>query len=556
MTDILPIVISFGEAAKPVNSGEYLVSSAADSFSNLVTIDDATVTVIDFDASAGADSTTGPHYGNNALSVAPWVSNNICYDATYLDSGNTGSYAFTSVPDGNYRLILAASRDVARGDGSRVTRFVVTTGAVSGSASVDVDAANPPSGTVAPYAEFLVAPVGGVIAFSFTAAPGSSYGYLNGAVLTKIAGTIESYPSAVRNGEIGIGYATDLSDVTAVSIGGLAAIDIDDTDGTGTHSIPPLVDETVNGLYGTKTVTITGPEGAPTTTTNFLPPDGYDYVTLSGTLDYSEEAGLFEMDPVAVVTDQIAFPDGMTYDEQGRIDGEEGEYLCWHLQSSTGIARSYYVIFGVASTAPPVMSDDTVVNVNENTTAVGTFVASSGGGTKFYTLGGPDSALFSIDEDTALVDLISPINYESGSNVKHITVTVETEFGTDSQDITVNIINVIEPPVMPADATLTRFEGTTAVLNSAATSTEGTTVYSKSGADAAAFNINTSTAALSWITPPTIGQSFSVTVRATNEANYSEQILTINVIAIPENTESNFISAIKFNANKFNAKYF
>ncbi len=160
--------------------------------------------------------------------------------------------------------------------------------------------------------------------------------------------TIDTYPATIRSGSTGNAYTTTgLSSVSGITIGSLAATSISDASGDGTHSVPPLVDEVAHELYGTQTVTVTGTEDAPTTTTSFQPATGKDFVTLSGTLNTTETGGLYNFSPAAVVTDQVVFPDsGLVYDAQGNITGEAGSYACWHIQASTKIARSYTVTLG------------------------------------------------------------------------------------------------------------------------------------------------------------------------------------------------------------------
>ncbi|MBK8187606.1 MAG: hypothetical protein IPK77_10455 [Cellvibrio sp.] len=160
---------------------------------------------------------------------------------------------------------------------------------------------------------------------------------------------IDTYPATVRSGSTGNAYTTTgLSSVSSITIGSLVGTSISDTTGDGTHSVPSLVDGVAHELYGTKTVTITGTGGAPTTTTNFQPATGNEFVTLSGTLNTSNTGGLYNFSPAAVVTDQIVFPDtaNFNYDAQGSISGEAGTYNCWHIQASTKIARSYTVTLG------------------------------------------------------------------------------------------------------------------------------------------------------------------------------------------------------------------
>lgn len=163
--------------------------------------------------------------------------------------------------------------------------------------------------------------------------------------------TIDTYPATVRSGSTGNAYTTTgLSSVSGITIGSLAATSISDTSGDGTHSVPSLVDEVAHELYGTKTVTVTGTGGSPTTTTSFQPATGNTFVTLSGTLNTTETGGLYNLSPAAVVTDQIVFPStGLTYDAQGNVSGEAGVYNCWHIQASTKIARSFTVTLGGGS---------------------------------------------------------------------------------------------------------------------------------------------------------------------------------------------------------------
>jgi hypothetical protein len=203
-------------------------------------------------------------------------------------------------------------------------------------------------------------------------ASGSRFGFSG---TTTSGAVINTYPATVRSGSTGNAYTTTgLTSVTAISIGTLAATSISDTTGDGTHSVPSLVDGVAHELYGTKTVTITGTGGAPTTTTNFQPATGNEFVTLSGTLNTSNTGGLYNFSPAAVVTDQIVFPDtaNFNYDAQGNITGEAGTYNCWHIQASTKIARSYSVTLsgGVIVSITPLGGVTSSGNVKVSTTKV------------------------------------------------------------------------------------------------------------------------------------------------------------------------------------------
>lgn len=204
-------------------------------------------------------------------------------------------------------------------------------------------------------------------------------------VLTGIAGTsgasVDTYPATVRSGQTGIAYATTgLSSVSAITVGSLSATSLSDTSGDGTHALPGLVDTVAHQLYGTKTVTVTGVGGTPTTSTSFLPPTGWDYVTLSGTLNTTTTGVLNSFSPAAVVTDQIVFETANgSVDAQGNYSGDfDGTQTMWHIKASDGVARSYSVVTG-----------DTGVTFNitglSTSTAHGTITGSSGGVIKVIT---------------------------------------------------------------------------------------------------------------------------------------------------------------------------
>jgi hypothetical protein len=171
-------------------------------------------------------------------------------------------------------------------------------------------------------------------------------------VTTLASATINSYPATVRSGDTGVAYTTTgLSAVSSITIGSLAGTSISDTSGDGTHSVPSLTDGVAHELYGTKTVTITGTGGAPTTTTSFQPLSTQSFVTLSGTLNTTETGVLYNFSPAASVGDQIVWTTANgTVDAQGNYAGDfEGTQTMWHIDATDNVARSYDVITGTAS---------------------------------------------------------------------------------------------------------------------------------------------------------------------------------------------------------------
>jgi len=168
--------------------------------------------------------------------------------------------------------------------------------------------------------------------------------------LISVGATIDSYPATVRSGDTGVTFTTTgLTAISSITLGSLAAIGISETSGDGTHSVPNLTDENVHGLYGTRTVTINGAGGSPTTTTNFQPLSSQSYITLSGTLNTSINGILYNFSPAAVAGDQMVWDTAKgTCDAQGNYEtSHDGIQYLWHIQGSTGTARMVVLITGV-----------------------------------------------------------------------------------------------------------------------------------------------------------------------------------------------------------------
>jgi hypothetical protein len=230
-------------------------------------------------------------------------------------------------------LATGGTSDWLSGDEPAITSLIWQGAGTSMWAGVgyDVLTASGTTGTRSPWDNTS----GSKVTFSFTIAPVTA------------AATVDSYPATVRSGDTGVAYTTTgLSSVSGITIGSLAATSISDTAGDGTHSIPVLVDETAHELYGTRTVTITGTGGAPTTTVSFQPVAGTDFTTLSGTINATETGAVYAFSPAAVVNDQLVKPVALGIDAQANILGGPGVYTVWHIQASTKIARSYTLTLG------------------------------------------------------------------------------------------------------------------------------------------------------------------------------------------------------------------
>ena len=120
-------------------------------------------------------------------------------------------------------------------------------------------------------------------------------------------------------------------------------------------------------------------------------------------------------------------------------------------------------------------------------------------------------ALFSINSATgAFRVFISAPNYEAptdanADNVYDVTVQVSDGANTDSQALAVTVTNVNETPTVTSSATASVAENTTAVMTVTASDPDAATTFTYAiagGADAAKFNINSATGALTFATAP------------------------------------------------------
>ena len=170
---------------------------------------------------------------------------------------------------------------------------------------------------------------------------------------------------------------------------------------------------------------------------------------------------------------------------------------------------------------PPVMPATSSFGVDENTTAVGTVVASDADDeddlASYEITGGADRSRFSIGRTTGALVFNAAPNFESpadlassdpvnaaGNNEYLVVVTAKSGTGaremSAQQSITVTVRDLNEPPVMPATATFGVDENTTAVgtvVASDADDEDDLASYEiTDGADRSRFSIGRTTGAL------------------------------------------------------------
>ena len=200
---------------------------------------------------------------------------------------------------------------------------------------------------------------------------------------------------------------------------------------------------------------------------------------------------------------------------------------------------------------PPVFTSSATPSVPENTTAVTTVTVSDpeNDPITFSITGGADAALFTINSSTGALSFLSAPNFEApadagANNVYNVVVTASDGTYTPSQAIAVTVTNVSETPVFTSSNTATVPENSTTVLTVTTTDPDGDTVtYSISGgADAAAFAINSTTGALTFIAPPNYeiptdadaNNVYEVIVKADDGPNEPTQTITVTVTNVQE----------------------
>ncbi len=229
----------------------------------------------------------------------------------------------------------------------------------------------------------------------------------------------------------------------------------------------------------------------------------------------------------------------------------------------------------------PVIAATRAVTVNSGTTAVtaaGNGTDPDSNATLTYTIAGADAALFTVDAQTGALAFRAAPNIanpqdQGADNVYNLTLTVTDGSLSAAQAVEITVISDNFPPVFGNEAEIFVDENTVGaitILSVTDADDDPVTFGALGGADAARFQLNTVTGALSFITPPDFeaptdangDNIYEATATASDGQATTTQTLLItvgDVVEAPNNnppvisgiTASNFATVDPNNANIF-----
>ncbi|MDC0172999.1 cadherin repeat domain-containing protein [Gammaproteobacteria bacterium] len=257
-------------------------------------------------------------------------------------------------------------------------------------------------------------------------------------------------------------------------------------------------------------------------------PDG-DNITFS--LWDGRDASSFVIDSSSGI---IAFKTAPNYEEKSSYSVI--------VQATDGINTQDHVVtvnvMNVNEFTPSINDLPTSVSVDENQAAVITVVASDADTSEvleFY-LTGADASLLNINSNSGVITFNSPPDHETKAAYSVI-VNVSDGTNTDTQAITVNVVDVNENPTITSASIFSAPENQVAVGTVSANDVDGDSIsFSLSGTDASSFDINSDSGVISFLTAPDheTKSLYSIMIIASDGTNSDSQAVTIVVSDVNE----------------------
>jgi hypothetical protein len=202
------------------------------------------------------------------------------------------------------------------------------------------------------------------------------------------------------------------------------------------------------------------------------------------------------------------------------------------------------------------------ISVSENIAALTTITATDpeNAPISYSISGGADAALFAIDAATGALSFVAAPNFEAptdadGNNVYSLVVRASDGVTEATQNVSVQVNNVNERPVITSAGGITINEGQTSVTTVTTSDPEGAALtYSiaagiAGGADGSRFTVNPTTGVLSFVNAPDFeaptdsgaNNVYNVIVRVSDGANNIGQAIAVTV--------ANVVDGVTLNGN-------
>ncbi len=280
------------------------------------------------------------------------------------------------------------------------------------------------------------------------------------------------------------------------------------------------------------------------------------------TLTYSIASGgdgaLFQIDAATGELRFVAAPD---FENPGDGNGDNVYELTIQASDGSSTTSQSLTVSVTNVNAAPVITSASATNFAENGAGVAyTIIATDGDGDGItYSIGGADAALFTVDAGTGAVSFVAPPDYEAptdngGDNIYDITVTASDGVLSDTESVAITVTNVndVAPVITSAASASTAENNAGTVYTAAATDAEGDAItYTITGTDAALFQINATTGAVRFLSPPDFESPadngadnvYDFTVIASDGSLTDTQAVAITVTNVDESNAPVFSSA-------------
>lgn len=205
----------------------------------------------------------------------------------------------------------------------------------------------------------------------------------------------------------------------------------------------------------------------------------------------------------------------------------------------------------------PAFTSGATATIAENAAVTTVVYDANATGATSFAISGANAGLFNIDATTGVVTLKAPANFEApNAGGYNFTVTATGPTGTSTQNVAVTLTDVNEAPTFAAATQTISFAEntptTTAVITAGgatdpdgATTANGRLTYSLTGADAALFNVDATTGAVTFraspdfeATPTKTVFNFNLVATDAGTAPLSaSQAVTVNLTNVAEPTD-------------------